>query len=205
MLPPESIERVATRLRLKRLPYERLECCSALDMPFATDTFDIVFSHGVLHHIRDVIIAQREIARVLKPDGRLIAMLYARRSLNYFVSIAVVRRAAVAALYLAGFKSGGIVGGHISNAKRSGLVEYLRMRNFIHANTDGPDNPYAKVYDLSSVTNDFPDFTLESSYKDFMHAPPLPVKKLGFLAGKLGWHLWVHMIPRKSAGRERVP
>jgi SAM-dependent methyltransferase len=149
----------------------------------------LVFSHGVLHHIPDVRTAQREIARVLKPDGRLIAMLYARRSLNYLVAIAVVRRIAVATLYMVGAKPGGIVGGHLANARREGLWRYLKMSNFIHRNTDGPENPYSKVYDLTTVRADFPDFHLERSYQDWMHAPPLPVAPLKPLADSLGWHL----------------
>ena len=41
-----------------------------------------MFSHGVLHHIPDIRTAQAEIHRVLKPGGTLVAMLYARKSLN---------------------------------------------------------------------------------------------------------------------------
>ena len=197
-LTPESVERVSTRLRLRGLPYDRLQCGSALANPFADNSFDMVFSHGVLHHIPDVRTAQREIARVLKPDGRLVAMLYARRSLNYLVAIAIVRRMAIVPLYLIGAKPGGIVGGHLANAKREGLGRYLKMSNFIHRNTDGPENPYSKVYDLAAVRADFPDFRIERSYQDFMHAPPLPVSPLKPLAGILGWHLWVHMVPRKG-------
>ena len=79
-----------------------------------------------------------------------------------------------------------------------GLREYLRRSNFIHANTDGPANPYSKVYDLSAIQKDFPAFQIEKSYQDYMHAPPLPVSWLKPLAGFLGWHLWVHLIPRKT-------
>ena len=50
----ESIRRVSTRLRLRGLPHQRLECASALAMPFPADSFDIVFSHGVLHHIPEI-------------------------------------------------------------------------------------------------------------------------------------------------------
>jgi len=192
-LTPESTARVSMRLRLRQLPHERLECGSALALPFPDNTFDIVFSHGVLHHIPDVRAAQREIARVLKPSGQLIAMLYARRSLNYFVSIAVARRLAVAVLYAAGAQPRGIVGGHLSNARRLGLRRYLAMPQFIHANTDGPENPYSKVYDRATMQADFPDFYIEHVRQHFMHAPPLPVEALKFLAGFLGWHLWVHM------------
>jgi SAM-dependent methyltransferase len=198
-LTPESVRRVSTRLRLRGLPCERLECGSALAIPFEDNSFDIVFSHGVLHHIPDVRRAQREIARVLKPDGRLIVMLYARRSLNYLVSIAVVRRIGLVALRLVGAKPGGIVGEHIANSRRDGLWRYLKMSNFIHRSTDGPGNPYSKVYDLARVRADFPDFKVERSYQDHMHAPPLPVSFLKPLAGFLGWHLWVHLVPRKTA------
>lgn len=165
--------------------------------PFADNSFDIVFSHGVLHHIPDVKTAQREIARVLKPEGKLIAMLYARRSLNYLVSIALVRRIGLLGLYTVGAHPSGVLGGHVANAKREGLWRYLKMSNFIHRNTDGPENPYAKVYDLATVRADFPDFRIERSYQDHMHAPPLPVSALKPLAGVLGWHLWVHLKPRK--------
>jgi len=196
-LTAESVERVSTRLRLRGLPYERLECGSALAIPFDDSSFDMVFSHGVLHHIPDVKAAQREIARVLKPDGRLVAMLYAQRSLNYLVAISIVRRMAIVVLYAVGAQPGGIVGGHLANARREGLWRYLKMSNFIHRNTDGPENPYAKVYDLATVREDFPDFEIERSYQDYMHAPPLPVTPLEPLAGILGWHLWVHLRPRK--------
>ncbi len=201
----ESVNRVDTRLRCRGLAYSRLERASALDLPFADDRFDIVFAHGVLHHIPDVLTAQKEIARVLKPGGRLIAMLYARRSLNYVLAISMVRRLGLAILVLGrakaggmgGVKVGGMIGGHIARAKQMGLRDYLRMPNFIHGNTDGPFNPYSKVYDLATVHKDFPAFTLETHYQDYMHAPPLPVFWLKPLARVLGWHLWVHLKPRK--------
>jgi ubiquinone/menaquinone biosynthesis C-methylase UbiE len=196
-ISPESVSRVSTRLRCRGLAYTRLECASALHLPFPDNGFDIVFAHGVLHHIPDVLTAQKEIARVLKPGGRLIAMLYARRSLNYLLAISVVRRLSLAILFLGRAKAGEMVGGHIANANRMGLREYLRMPNFIHGNTDGPWNPYSKVYDLATVHEDFPAFTLETHYQDYMHAPPLPVFWLRPLARVLGWHLWVHLSPRK--------
>jgi len=197
-LTPEAVDRVSARLQLRGLPYDRIACGSALANPYADNSFDMVFSHGVLHHIPDIKTAQREIARVLKPEGRLIAMLYARRSLNYLVSIAIVRRMGLVALYATGAKPSGIAAGHLANAKEQGLWRYLKMSNFVHRNTDGPENPYAKVYDLASVREDFPDFKIERSYQDYMHAPPVPVGLLKPLAGSLGWHLWVHLAPRKG-------
>ncbi|MFD7615102.1 class I SAM-dependent methyltransferase [Streptomyces sp. NPDC059828] len=198
-LTQESLDRVRTRLSQRELPFEGLHQGSVLDLPFPTSAFDMVFSHGVLHHVPDIRSAQREIHRVLDPGGELVAMLYARWSLNYLLAIGVVRRTALAAavpLARAGLLTpGGIVGAHVRQAGRIGLSRYLRMNEFIHHNTDGPANPYSRVYDRRSVRRAFPDFRLTRTYKRFMHAPPLPVR--GLPGGSLlGWHLWVHLRPR---------
>ena len=101
------------------------------------------------------------------------------------------------ALYLLNKAPEGIYKQHLDNAKSMGLLKYLRMDNFIHRNTDGPLNPYAKVYDVELVKKDFQNFTVLRSYKQFMDAPPLPVKFLPF-ERILGWHLWVHMSKKKE-------
>jgi hypothetical protein len=123
-------------------------------------------------------------------------MVYARNSLNYQDSIRLIRRLGLAVLYASGAKVGGLLGEHLANARRVGLRRYLRMDRFIHHNTDGPRNPFSRVYDLRSARRDFPDFTIERAHKEFMHAPPLPVHGLPG-AGLLGWHLWLHMRVRK--------
>ena len=40
-------------------------------MPFKDEVFDAVFSFNVLEHVKDPFVCAREIARVLKPGGRL--------------------------------------------------------------------------------------------------------------------------------------
>jgi ubiquinone/menaquinone biosynthesis C-methylase UbiE len=190
----ESIARVRTRLDLRKLSYRELCRASVLDLPFSNDSFDVVFSHGVLHHVPDIRRAQKEIHRVLRPGGRLVVMLYAKWSMNYLVSISILRRLGLIALSLAKWNPGGIYAQHLQNARRQGLRSYLRMSNFIHHNTDGPLNPYSKVYDRARVCDDFPLFRVEHMFKRFMHAPPLPVSFIP-LERQLGWHLWVHMAP----------
>src|SRR5581483_9461701 len=108
-LTEESVDVVRTRFDLHALPYERLEVASVIDLPFDAHTFDVVYSFGVLHHVPQVRDAQREIARVLKPGGRLVAMLYAKHSANYWISIALVRRAAVAAVCPTGRTARGLL------------------------------------------------------------------------------------------------
>ncbi len=206
-LTAESVTRVQARLALRDLPHREVRQGSVLDLPFADDSFDLVFSHGVLHHVPDIGRAQSEIHRVLRPGGELVVMLYARWSLNYLVAISLIRRAAVLAAFplaQAGIvktgHSGGMLAAHVDNARRKGLLRYLRLAEFTHYNTDGPDNPYALVYDRKRVQQDFPSFRVSRTYKRYMHAPPLPVHGL---PGEsiLGWHLWVHLAPRDGAGR----
>jgi ubiquinone/menaquinone biosynthesis C-methylase UbiE len=193
-LTAEAVSRVKQRFALKKLPYDNVVQGSILDAPFEENSFDIVFSHGVLHHVPDINTAQREISRILKPNGLLVVMLYARHSLNYHLSIRLLRRIGLTVAYLSGRSFGGKLGRHVELAKESGLISYLRMENFIHRNTDGPDNPYALVYDLLDVARDFPLFRVEKQYKNFSHAPPLPVSKIP-MSSLWGWHLWVHMRP----------
>jgi SAM-dependent methyltransferase len=196
-LTEESVDRVRTRLKLRALPHEQIVCASALNLPFPDSSFDLVFSHGVLMCIPEVRRAQTEIARVLRPGGELVIMVYARYSLNYLLSIAFLRRLGLIALYglsRTGLRIGGIYGAHVENARRSGLRSYLRLDNFIHRNTDGPDNPYSKVYSVADVRRDFPSFHIVRAHKEFMHAPPLPVHRLP-MASVAGWHLWVHLRP----------
>lgn len=201
-LTSESVQRVETRLRLRGLPYERVVQGSVLDLPFPSRSFDIIFSHGVLHHVPDVEQAQTELARVLRPNGEAVIMLYAKYSLNYLLSIAVVRRLGLLALYpawRAGLPVAGIYGRHLENAQRMGLTGYLRLSNFINRNTDGPENPYSRVYSVADVRRVFSSFRVTRVHKEFMHAPPLPVRKFP-PADLAGWHLWVHLRPVVSDG-----
>lgn len=190
----ESISRVKERLSLRGLVYDNLLQGSALALPFDDESFDVVYSHGVLHHVPDILRAQNEICRVLKKDGRLIIMVYARRSLNYELSIRWLRRFGLVLLYFLPFQLPSIYEKHRHNAKSAGLLEYLKIDKFIHRSTDGPDNPYSKVYDLETLKEDFPAFEVLRTFKRYMHAPPLPVH--GWPGERyFGWHLWAEMKP----------
>lgn len=198
-LTEESVRRVQTRMELKNLKYSAIKQGSALELPFDDNSFDIIFSHGVLHHVPDINRAQQEIWRILKPGGKLIVMLYAKYSLNYLLSISIIRRLGLALLYAIRYNPGGIYGQHLVNARKQGLVDYLKIDNFIHHNTDGPLNPYAKVYDLKTVRRDFLNFKISKHFKQFMHAPPLSVRWLP-LERAVGWHLWVYLEPVSKPG-----
>ena len=47
-------------------------------LPFASDQFDIVYCEGVIQHTRDSVATVRELCRVAKPAGRILAAHYVR-------------------------------------------------------------------------------------------------------------------------------
>ena len=57
----------------------------AEQLPFADASFDLVFSWGVIHHSSDMDRALSELVRVLRPGGKLVLMVYHRRSLFFLV------------------------------------------------------------------------------------------------------------------------
>src|SRR5262245_57560621 len=68
---------------------------NAEQLSFPNETFDWVYSHGVLHHTPNPQRAIDEVWRVLKPNGRAIIMLYHKHSFNYYLRIMFYMRARV--------------------------------------------------------------------------------------------------------------
>lgn len=57
---------------------------SILDIPLADASFDIVWSMGVIHHTGDTVRAFRNLARVVRPGGRLYVWVYSSRRLSLY-------------------------------------------------------------------------------------------------------------------------
>lgn len=201
-LTAEAVFRAKTRFKLFDLPFADVKQGSATEIPYADASFDVVYSHGVLHHIPPVRQVSKEIRRVLKPGGRLVIMVYHKKSLNYILSISVLRRLLMIGLFLA-VKLGAraaitspLLVGHLKNAEEFGLLRYLQNPLFMMRNTDGPGNPYSKVYNLTDIATDFAEFRIEESRLHFLNERHLPFLKLlpqrnrTSLASKYGWHLW---------------
>ena len=178
----------------------------AENLDFADESFDVVYSHGVLHHTPDIDGAVREIHRVLKPDGRAIVMLYHRGSYNYRVGIRVLRRAGAGLLR----SEGGI---KIVNRLTGEPVESLRehaasLRNaqgnlssaeLLNQSTDGAGNPLARVYsrrEARELFKDFREVTLRAHFLNKRFIPVLgkllPRRIESMLASRWGWHLWIY-------------
>ena len=90
--------------------------------------------------------------------------------------------------------------GHLENAEKFGLFPYLINPLFMMKNTDGPGNPYSKVYDVPTVEADFKEFTIVESRAHFLNERHLPLLKFlprpirNHMAEKYGWHLWVTLV-----------
>ncbi|MDQ4142418.1 MAG: class I SAM-dependent methyltransferase [Actinomycetota bacterium] len=138
---------------------------SVTELPFPDDRFDLVFSHGVIHHVHGTEAALREFHRVLRPGGTLLVMVYNRRSLNYYFTILLVRRLFVGLLLLprAAALVSKITGepeeileGHRELLREHGLRYIFERQLFLSNNTDGPGNPLSKVYSRRELTNLLP-------------------------------------------------
>jgi len=178
----------------------------AEQLDFADNTFDIVYSHGVLHHTPDTAGSIREVHRVLKPGGRAVVMLYHRNSYNYRVNISILRRAGVHLLrWNSGVKLVHLLTGESADALQEHSRrlkkerEYLSSEEFLSQNTDGAGNPLARVYSKEEARELFKNFSTVEFKVHFLNkkwlpliGPVLPLSIEKKLASRWGWHLWIY-------------
>jgi SAM-dependent methyltransferase len=189
---------------------------NAEKLSFADESFDWVYSHGVLHHTPNTTLALAEVWRVLKPGGRAIVMLYHKHSFNYWVRIMTYMRLRLLAHILARVgrwgtdrqkaRADSLVGVRGNQDKRvwelhyQGFLKegwyYLRASNFIHHCTDGPECPVAYAFSKSEVRRSFSRFaTVETKVAHFplrKYSRWIPFSVEKFLAPKLGWYLFIY-------------
>jgi SAM-dependent methyltransferase len=83
-LAPAAVTLANEYLRIKELPGHAV-VGNAEDLQFESESFDAIYSSGVLHHTPDIERAIAEIYRVLKNGGRILIVLYHRRSWFYLL------------------------------------------------------------------------------------------------------------------------
>ena len=184
-----------------------LQVADAENLDFADESFDIVYSHGVLHHTPDIAAAVREIHRVLKPGGRAIVMLYHRGSYNYRVGIRMLRRAGAGLLKSeAGIKLINVLTGEPIDAlrERAALMRattngHLSAAELLNESTDGAGNPLARVYSRREARELFKDFREVELRAFFLNKRFIPIvgnllprSIESALASRWGWHLWIY-------------
>jgi ubiquinone/menaquinone biosynthesis C-methylase UbiE len=125
------------RLAKQRFDMEGLRgeflAADAENLPFADNTFDVVFSFGVLHHTPDTQKAVNEVYRVLKPGGEIVIMLYHKHSLHTWIGTPL--------FFLTG----------LANGKIRGYNDWVRVY-------DGTSNPLGKAYSRSDARKLFSKF-----------------------------------------------
>jgi ubiquinone/menaquinone biosynthesis C-methylase UbiE len=83
-LTEEAVEHVKKRLDVYGLAAKEVKVADAENLPYKDNTFDLVYSYGVIHHSPNFNKALEEIIRVASIGGRIKIMVYHRRSLNAF-------------------------------------------------------------------------------------------------------------------------
>ena len=194
----------------------------AENLPFGDGSFDLVYSHGVLHHTPDTPRTIREVHRVLSPGGRAVVMLYYRDSFNYHVNLGIVRRLRAHLLRTElGIKLARTICRETEKDLRrhAELIRqdpgsYLEMKNILNRNTDGPDNPLSQVFSKASAQRMFWQFKNVKTEIMFWNPNWLPgIGKLlphsveDRLASHWGWHLWIYAQKRylEFTGPKEIP
>jgi SAM-dependent methyltransferase len=203
-----AVQLTQRRFQLFGFPGSLLEG-DAENLPFEDEAFDIIYSHGVLHHTPDTQRTFDEIHRTLRTGGQAILMLYHRHSWNYWGNIVFLRRLGAALLAFDWGPSlvNRLTGENIERLKqhqqnlREQGARYLRLDNFLCQNTDGPGNPLSKVYTRSQVKKMLKKFSKVETQVAFLNRRWLPLvgKFLpasieSRLARLWGWHLWIFAI-----------
>jgi ubiquinone/menaquinone biosynthesis C-methylase UbiE len=83
-LTEEGIKLAKVRFDMYGIP-ANLQVGDAENLPFNDNTFDAVYSFGVLHHTPDTQKSIDEARRVIKKGGLAVIMLYNTRSFNYII------------------------------------------------------------------------------------------------------------------------
>ena len=143
-------------------------------LPFPENSFDVVYSNGVIHHTPNTQQMVSEIHRVLKPGGKAIIMVYRENSIQYWRDIVYWR---------------GIVQGQLNQWS----VGEIMSRSVEISETGA--RPLVKVYSAAKLKAMFSSFRDVSIYRRQLmkHEPPHSLKWLpvSLLQRFIGWNLIV--------------
>jgi ubiquinone/menaquinone biosynthesis C-methylase UbiE len=174
-------------------------------LPFADESFDHIYSFGVIHHSPSTESIVREMRRVLKPGGTFTVMIYNRTSVNYYVEIMFLRKLFRWMLFPSMMprllsKVLGFDRAKLEKHRESLLSKRnITKAEWISMNTDGPECPLAKVYGRGEALRLFSDFhnvSTEVWFFDRTHWPVigklLPESLVSLIGRRWGWHRMVY-------------
>jgi len=200
-LSPNSISLAEERFRLFAVSGIFKVVNAEESLPFADNSFDHIYSFGVIHHTPNTEAIIDEMYRVLRPGGTFTVMVYNRSSINYYVEIQFLRRLWRWILYprfmpavvsrIAGFDEWKLKG------HRELLMKQRKMskEEWLSVNTDGPNCPLSKVYSKGEAAELFKRFAdVRQDVWEFNtdHWPfigrLIPPKVARSIGRKWGWH-----------------
>lgn len=177
-------------------------------MDFPSNTFDHVYSLGVIHHSPNTGAIVDEIYRVLKPGGSAKIMIYNKSSINYYFEIMFLRKLFRYALYPSFApkliaKAVGLNEQKLNRHRDIFFSEKMTIDRWISINTDGPDCPLAKIYDRRQSIElfskaGFKDIKTFVRFFDKSHygyvGKLIPNKVADFIGNYFGWNRWVEAV-----------
>ena len=154
-----------------------LKECDAKKINFLDNTFDCVYSFGVLHHIPEIKKCFKEIHRVLKPGGIAMIGLYNKYSVFHLFKLVK-----------------GALKGHLFT------LGYKRFMSTIEMGADGRNKkPYVSTWSLGELTSLFKDsgMFIEKTAIKQLKSDHFLTKKIGevllklfpFMKNKYGWYV----------------
>jgi 2-polyprenyl-3-methyl-5-hydroxy-6-metoxy-1,4-benzoquinol methylase len=178
---------------------------NAEELPFPDESFDHVYSFGVIHHTTHPEAIVAAINRVLRPGGTVTAMLYNRTSINYYAEILVLRRLGRALLRPASAPAVLSTVFRLPKEKLEGHRQQLlriphpTREQWISMNTDGPDCPLARVYSARQAHDlfrSFQDFATRVYMFDRSHwpfiGPLISDSRAEAIGRRVGWNRMIY-------------
>lgn len=170
-------------------------------LPFPDNSFDHIYSFGVIHHSPHPEAIVNEMYRVLRPGGTFNVMLYNRSSINYYIEIMFLRKLFRWILHpifmptliskLTGFSETKLSGHREIMIKKGKMTK----QEWININTDGPYCPLSRVYNKREASELFKAFhdirqeVWEFNTEHWSFIGKLIPTKLARGIGRLwGWH-----------------
>jgi ubiquinone/menaquinone biosynthesis C-methylase UbiE len=203
-LTPHSIELAEERFRLYNVP-GNFVVSNAEELPFPDESFDHIYSFGVIHHAPKPEKIAAEMHRVLRQGGTFTVMLYNRSSINYYIEIMFLRR--IFRIFLMPKSMPRIISAMTGfdrwklEGHREIMVQKGRMtkQEWISMNTDGPFCPLARVYNQKEAKELFKDFTdirqevweFNSEHWSFL-GKLIPLGLERWIGRRWGWHRMIY-------------
>ncbi len=179
----------------------RFANADATSLPFRDETFDVVFSIGVLHHVPDTRAACREVARVLRPGGKLRVMFYNQNSYHYLLVAYAMRPLVWLLLRFSGGERLARLGPRkLRNAYEISRAHGFNKERLLNISTDtsaaGEDNfnPHSSFHTEAELREMFDRFENFVFWKTNLQYFPLPWLR-GFIERRSGFFL--QMTARK--------